>query len=142
MNLQEALKFSKENGLSLEEEGKQIVGVSYLPTSNSERFEIFSISYNEECSIEDGEDWFDISYNGEPEWEGNTFDELTQIIPKSCMNLNYEIFKAECFIMLETWYILKILFPELPDQCSSEYVSEQEFEDRALKLVKKLNHCI
>ena len=139
MNLQEALKFSKENGLSLEEEGKQIVGVSYLPTSNSERFEIFTISYNSECSIEDGEDWFDISYNGEPEWAGSTFDELTQIIPKSCINLNYEIFKAECFIMLETCYILKILFPELPDQGSSKFISKQQFEARASKLVNELN---
>ena len=139
MNLQAALTYSKEKYLSLEKEGNQIIGVYYSPNNNSEHFEIFTISYNAECSIEDSEDWFDVAYNGETEWGGVNFDELTKTIPEPCKNLNYEVFKAESFMMLETWYILKIIFPELPDQGSSEFISESEFEARASKLVNKLN---
>jgi hypothetical protein len=139
MDLQTAIKFSKDNYLSLEE-GKQIIGVSYSPNSKHERFEIFTISYNWDCSKEEGEDWFDMACDGEPEWGGNSFNNIIELIPESAKNLNYQIFKAETFFMLETWYMLKIIFPELPNQQSSEFISDQDFEDRASVLVNKLNN--
>jgi len=42
--------------------------------------------------------------------------------------------------MLETWYMLKIIFPELPDQGSTEFISDNEFEKRASALVNKLKN--
>jgi hypothetical protein len=140
MDLQTAIKFSKDNYLSLEDEGKQIIGVSYSPNSKHERFEIFTISYNWDCSKEEGEDWFDMACDGEPEWGGNSFNNIIELIPESAKNLNYQIFKAETFFMLETWYMLKIIFPELPNQESSEFISDQDFENRASVLVNKLNN--
>jgi hypothetical protein len=140
MDLQAAIKFSKDNYLSLEQEGKQIIGVSYSPSSKYERFEIFTISYNWDCSKEEGEDWFNVACDGEPEWGGNSLNDLIGIIPESAKNLNYQVFKAENFFMLETWYMLKIIFPELPNQESSEFISDQDFENRASVLVNKLNN--
>jgi hypothetical protein len=36
--------------------------------------------------------------------------------------------------------MLKIIFPELPNQESSEFISDQNFEVRASELVNKLNN--
>jgi len=140
MDLKAAINFSKDNHLSLDEEEKQIIGISYSPNCEYERFEIFTISYNLESSEGEGEDWFDIACNGEPEWGGKSFNDIINIIPESSKNLNYKVFKAESFLMLEIWYILKFIFPELPDQETSEFVSNQEFENKASILVNELNN--
>jgi hypothetical protein len=141
MDFKSAINFSKENHSSLDDEGKQIIGVSYVPSNRSdERFEIFTISYNFDIFKDEGEDWFDVACDGEPEWGGNSGSDLLSEIPESAKKLNYQVFKAEIFFMLETWYMLKIIFPELPDQGSTEFISDNEFEKRASALVSRLNN--
>lgn len=140
MDFKSAIKLSKESHSSLESEGKQIIGISYNSNTNDiyERFEFFSINYNLEDFQESGVDWFDIYCNGEPEWGGECADALLLEIPEEAKDINYHVFKVESLMMLEIWYILKLIFPELPDQGSSDFISDLEFEKRALILINNL----
>lgn len=141
MNFEEAISYSKKKHSLLESDGIQVVGVAYLPNDKYDKFQVFTVDYNLECTLEEGNDWFDVSWNGDPEWGGD-LPTLIADIPNPAKSLNYQPLKAECFMMIEVWYILKIIFPELPDQGSSEFISDQEFENRASVLVNKLNETV
>ncbi|MBA6253650.1 hypothetical protein [Colwellia sp. MB3u-55] len=140
MDLITAIKYTKNNCNLLLEEGKKVVGVSYNPNSNFENFEVFEISFNIDDFNEDGISGFDIMCNGEPEWYGTSYNEIRNTIPQSAINLNYEVFKAGSFCMIETYFILKELFPELPDPATTEFISSHDFENKASLLVNKLNN--
>jgi hypothetical protein len=141
MNFEEAISYSKKNNSLLESDGIQVVGVAYLPNDKHDKFQIFTVEYNLECTQEEGNDWFDVSWNGDPEWGGD-LPALIANIPEPAKSLNYQPLKADSFMMLEVWYILKVIFPELPDQGSTEFISDNEFEKRASALVNKLNRNI
>jgi len=138
MNFEQAIAYSKRNHENMEKDGLQVVGVAYLPNDRHDKFQIFTVDYHLESTQEEGLDWFNVSWNGDPEWGGD-LPSLLADIPEPAKTLNYQLFKADSFMMLEVWYILKIIFPELPDQESTEFISDNEFEKRASALVNKLN---
>jgi len=140
MDLITAIKYSKDNCKTLLDEGKKVIGISYIPNNKNENFEIFEISFNLDDYKEEGVLGFDISCNGEPEWYGSSYIEIKNIIPNSAKNLNYSVLKAGDFFMTETYFILKELFPELPDPATTEFISSLDFENKASVLVNKLNN--
>jgi len=140
MDLKTAIKYAKDNCILLLDEKKKIVGVSYIPNNGDENFEVYEISFNLDDFKKEGINGFDITCNGEPEWYGTSYNEISNSINESAKSLNYEVFKAGDFSMIETYFILKELFPELPDPATTEFISNQDFESKACVLVNKLNN--